>query len=109
MAAETPEAPLETWAVLELMGRRQAIGKLTEATIAGRRMIRVDRIDTEPECAQYYGPESVYCLTPVTEDQARLLASQRYKTHVVPPALTAALDDDDEDEDGVWGFGEDDA
>jgi hypothetical protein len=114
-AAELPPVPssavVASWAVLELMGHRQAIGRISETTIAGRQMIRIDRIDTEPESPQYYGPESVYCLTPVTEEQARLLAKNRYKTHVVPPALTAALDDDDDEDDdgsGPWGFGDDD-
>ena len=105
---EQPEAPAQ-WAVVELMGHRQAIGRVTEATLFGRAMVQVDRIDTEPEAVQYYGPESVYCLTPVTEEQARTLAKARYKTHIVPPALTAASwpgDDDEEDE--AWGFaGED--
>lgn len=102
------EPPAQSWAILELMGHRQAIGTISETTIAGRQMLTIARVDTEPEGqVQHYGPESVYCLTPVTEDQARLLASQRYKTHVVPPALTAASYVDDGD-DEVWGFDSDD-
>ena len=103
-----PDPPSQTWAVIELMGHRQAVGAISETVIAGRQMLTVSRVDTEPEGqVQHYGPESVYCLTPVTEDQARLIASQRYKTHVVPPALMAGVavgDDDDE----VWGFTGDD-
>lgn len=100
MTTEPQPAP-EQWAVLELMGHRQAIGKISTEDLAGRPMIRIDRIDTEPEGqVQLYGPESVYCLTPVTEEQARQIASTRYRTHVVPAALTAAADlDDDEDND----------
>lgn len=114
MNATAPETAPAQWAVLELMGHRQAIGRITTADLAGRLMISIERVDTEPEGqVQLYGPESVYCYTPVTEDQARLLASQRYKTHVVPPALTAALDEGDEDDElypdgGIWGIGEDD-
>jgi len=105
-ADEQPEAPAQ-WAVLELMGHRQAIGRVAEATLFGRAMVQVDRIDTEPEAVQYYGPESIYCLTPVTEEQARTLAKARYKTRIVPPALTAASYADDDD-DEVWGFTEED-
>jgi hypothetical protein len=105
-----PEADRQ-WAVLELMGHRQAIGAITETTLAGRTMITIDRIDTEPAATQHYGPESVYCLTPVTEAQARQLADSRYKTHIVPPALNAAayIDEDDVEvfsADEVWGADE---
>lgn len=109
MSEEKQGEATQTWAVIELMGHRQAIGAISETVIAGRQMLTVVRVDTEPEGqVQHYGPESVYCLTPVTEEQARLIASQRYKTHVVPPALMAGLDVGGED-DEVWDFTEEDA
>lgn len=66
------------WAVLELMGHRKLAGKVTEATIGGAGMIRLDIPDGP---TQFYSPASVYCLTPVAEETARAFA----KTHTPEP------------------------
>lgn len=67
--------PLDTWAIVEAMGHRTAIGKVSEATIAGKQLLRVDRLDG---ATQYYPPESLYCLTPCTEEQATAAQKRTY-------------------------------
>lgn len=66
------------WAVLELMGHRKLAGKVTEATIAGHGLIRLDIPDGP---TQFYSPSSIYCLTPVSEETARAFA----KAHIPEP------------------------
>jgi hypothetical protein len=67
----------EGWAVLELMGHRRHVGYVQEAAMFDSTMLSIDvlsyDIETEEfsQRRQYYGGSSVYCLTPVTEDEAR--------------------------------------
>ncbi len=63
------------WCIVELMGHRRLGGFVSEAEIAGARLLRIE-IPT-PDGAfvtQFYGPQSIYCLTPTTEDSARAVA-----------------------------------
>lgn len=81
----TPEPqPLDTYAVVEAMGHRTLIGRITEATIAGKAMLHVATIAGGEH---YLPPESLYCLTPCTEDQARRSAVRHWGG--LPPALAA--------------------
>lgn len=66
----------ETWAVVEMMGHRRVIGKVSETTIAGAGMLRVlvyEGDAEEPVAEQLLPPSSLYCLTPVPETVARKL------------------------------------
>ena len=65
----------EEWAVLELMGHRRLAGKITDAVIGGGAFIRID-IPTKDgnKATQFYSPGSVYCITPTTEEIARMIA-----------------------------------
>lgn len=62
------------WCILELMGHRRLGGYLTETTIAGTGMLRID-IPSDPPVTQLYSPSSVYCITPTTEEIARAIAA----------------------------------
>ena len=74
-AAEKP--PFEGWAILELMGHRRLGGYVSEATVAGAGFLRIDVPGEDgPTATQFYSPSSVYCLTPVTEDMARVVAAR---------------------------------
>jgi hypothetical protein len=65
----------EEWAILELMGHRRLAGKITEATIGGGAFIRIDMPMKDGKTStQFYSPGSVYCITPTTEEIARLVA-----------------------------------
>lgn len=63
------------WAVLEIMGHRRIAGRVTEETIAGAVMLRVDipgpKAGDPPKATQYYGGASLFCMTPTTEELAR--------------------------------------
>jgi hypothetical protein len=67
----------EGYAILELMGHRRLGGFVTEATLAGGAFIRIDipgDADGEVHSSQFYSPGSVYCLTPCSEEAAKIVA-----------------------------------
>lgn len=86
---------LPCWAVAEFMGHVRHVGYLSETTVAGTPMIRVDLPGPDGTfvATRVYGAGSVYCLTPVTEDFARAA--------VRPPAelIQGDVDSWDDDED----------
>lgn len=73
---ETPA--FQTWAIVEIMGHRRLAGWLTEQQIAGAGFLRLDVPATDPDAGfdatQLYRPDSIYCITPCTEDTARRAA-----------------------------------
>lgn len=73
MSEQTKE--FEGWAILELMGHRRLIGYLSEVTIAGAAMLRIDVLTAEGQSTQYYGAQAVYAITPITEETARRAAT----------------------------------
>jgi len=71
------EAKFEEWAVLELMGHRRLAGLVTDAVIGGGAFLRIDIPGKDGrQTTQYYSPQSVYCITPTTEEIARAVAAQ---------------------------------
>jgi hypothetical protein len=68
------------------MGHRRMAGLASEVIIAGGQFIRIDipGRDGPTRLTQYYRPESVYCLTPTTEETARRVAALDDPT---PPTL----------------------
>lgn len=92
--AETPQEPgFIGWAILELMGHRRLAGFVSEATLAGVTMVRLD-IPSEPPATQFYNPKSIYCLTPCSEATARQVANVNRAAPVQPWELPAARNDD---------------
>ena len=81
---DTAAEPLDTFAIVEAMGHRTLIGRITEATIAGKAMLHVATIAGGEH---YLPPESLYCLTPCTREQAERAASRHWGG--LPPALAA--------------------
>ncbi len=67
-----PSRPLEMWAIVELMGHQKIAGKVTEQTIGGGAMIRVDVPATAARApfTKFYGNAAIYCITPVCEHLA---------------------------------------
>lgn len=74
------------WAVVELMGHRRIAGHVSEAAQYGTAMIRIDvpTEDGQPPITQFYGGNSIYCLSPVTEDVARAVARRNQPAPVSP-------------------------
>lgn len=80
-----------TWAILELMGHRRKIGRVTQVEVFGAKMCRIEVLQpgTDPGILQpgdvaasdkfhteLYGGSSIYALTPVDEKTARFEATR---------------------------------
>lgn len=64
------------WAIVDLMGRKVVAGFVTEEVHYAKAMLRIDvpQTSTYPAFTQFYGGEAIYCVTPVSEDVAKLTA-----------------------------------
>lgn len=85
-----------TWAILELMGHRRLGGQVTEVELFGAKVCRIDIPNaTDPAktfATQFYGGNSIYCLTPSTEAAARAVAKTSQPAPIQPwelPQLNA--------------------
>lgn len=93
------------WAVVELMGHRRIAGHVSEAAQYGTAMVRIDVPGEDGSTiTQFYGGNSIYCLSPVTEDVARAVARRNQPApvspyEILPPKAMAApvIDPDLED------------
>jgi hypothetical protein len=108
------EPKFEQWCILELMGHRRMAGLVSEATIGGQALLRIDVPETANQAAftQFYGTGSVYCMTPTTEEIARAVAAMsqirpvsRFELALPEPVMREAdySGDDDGDDDGEIG------
>lgn len=67
MEENTP--PFSGWAIVEIMGHRRLVGYVSEQIIAGTPMLRIDVAQPDgSKVTQLYGMQSIYCLTPTTEE-----------------------------------------
>jgi hypothetical protein len=71
-------AGFESHAIVELMGHQTIAGKVTEETLFGVAMMRVDVPETKNVAAftRYYGASSIYCIRPTTEEIAKAAAEK---------------------------------
>ena len=101
----------ETWAIVELLGHKQLAGYVSEQTIAGSALVRID-VPATPEDTRWnrtyaataaytklVGVSSIYALTPCDEETARR-AAREIERHNDPlpvslPALTAGTSTED--------------
>lgn len=62
----------ETWAIVELFGHNKIAGKVSEQTIGGSSLVRVDVPDTEasPAFTRLLNVSAIYAINPVTEEVA---------------------------------------
>jgi hypothetical protein len=91
------EGTFEGWAVLELMGHRKLAGKISEQAVGGGSMLRIDMYcgeEEKPTATQFYGVQSVYCLTPSTEELCRQYAAQCVPQPVARYELPAPCEPD---------------
>lgn len=85
-----------SWAILEGMGHRRLAGFVSERVIAGAAFIQIDIPGRDGRMAtQFYSPQSVYALTPTTEEVARAMAMQNQPEPVHPWELPAPQRDPD--------------
>lgn len=73
------------WALLELMGHRQRIGRVSEVEAYGGKLLRIDIPVAEGEgvteshgpcVTEFYGASSVYALRPLSEAVALAMVKQ---------------------------------
>lgn len=117
-------AGFESHAIVELMGHQTIAGKVTEETLFGVAMMRVDVPATKSVGAftRYYGASSIYCIRPTTEEIAQA-AAEKFEERPVQnwllptnPLLASKLveeyddepDYDPENDDDVFGLDYDD-
>jgi hypothetical protein len=82
------------WCLVELMGHRRMAGLVSEATIGGAALTRIDVFVPDgaaPILTQFYGPSAIYALTPMGERECRLFAARNVPQPVTryelePPA-----------------------
>lgn len=72
----------EEWAVVEIMGHKKFAGKVTEQAVGGASFVRIDvpeislpSGDVLPAFTKLFGAASIYCISPCTEETARLFAA----------------------------------
>lgn len=95
------------WAIVEVFGHRKLGGFVQSSPPEMPGLIRVDVVPEGdvPIATQYYGPASIFCLTPCTEDLARRLAAATVVRPVAqyelppppPPRRPEAYSSDDDD------------
>jgi hypothetical protein len=105
--SEPQSQPFATWAVVEVMGHRSFGGYVSEQQIAGVAFVRVDvpEVTTRDGRAmqsytKLFGASSIYCISPVTEEVARLHESRKITGYdelrlpaLLPPATVTTGDD----------------
>jgi len=81
MSEKTNNKPsFEEWCLVELFGHQKIVGKVSEATMAGGAFLRVDvpAFNGQAAFTRFYGPGSIYSISPVSEQIARdLMATYR--------------------------------
>jgi hypothetical protein len=105
------------WAVVELFGHNIVAGEVSEVSVAGTEMLRVDvpEVDGVPGFTKFYGGAAVYAITPVDEAGAlhavRHLHVRPISTYVIPARqLPPTIDEDDgaevepADDDGAYDY-----
>lgn len=77
MSNET-DVGFDHWCLVEIMGHNRYAGRVTEQTLAGSAMLRVEIPATskQPAFSKFFNPSSVYSITPVDEAIARGLAEK---------------------------------
>ena len=68
----------DQWAILEIMGHHRFAGRVSEQTVGGAAFVRIDvpEIGSRPAFTKLFGASSIYCISPVSEDVARMVAEQ---------------------------------
>lgn len=103
LTATDEDASFSGWAIVELMGHRKLAGHVSEVTIAGAAMLRLD-VPSDPPVTQFYGGSAIYCITPTTEELARKVAAASRPTPVHAYGLPAPPPTAQEIEDSIEGL-----
>ncbi len=76
MPDDKVKEPFQSWALVEIMGHVRLAGLITEESLFGSVMLRVDVPNAEGETVftRYFGGSSIYSISPVTKEIAIALA-----------------------------------
>lgn len=89
-----PAPVMEFWARVELMGHRIRYGLVREVEMFGTKLLRVDVTNSLGTATEFYGGSSIYCLRPISEEEARKGA----EPYISPPPRAIAYQQDDFDD-----------
>jgi hypothetical protein len=97
------------WAVVEIFGHTVRAGSLSDATIGGATMLRIqhptvaDHDDKGP-LTELYGDKALFCVRPCSRDEAIRFAEGRWRAPSPVPAVAelAAIGDAPIDVDEPW-------
>ena len=83
----------EQWCILEIMGHQTYAGMVTEQTLGGSSFVRIDVPECQgiPAFSKLFGAGSIYCITPVTEEIARMRAASLRQAPLSVYDLPAAI------------------
>ena len=95
---------LDTYGRLEALGHQSFVGRLSEETVAGAGFIRIDIVSGEKTITKYFAPGSIYCITPMAEEEVKEIERYAAARLLAPPRPTITFD---EPEDG-YGQADDD-
>lgn len=65
----------EAWGIVELMGHQRAAGRLSEQTVGGANLLRVDIPEGETFRTVFYGSSAIYAVHITDETVARASAT----------------------------------
>lgn len=65
----------EAWGIVELMGHQRAAGRMSEQTVGGANLLRVDIPDGENFRTVFYGSSAIYAVHVTDETIARASAA----------------------------------
>lgn len=71
------ENKFDQWAILEIMGHQTYAGRVTNQEVGGASFVRIDvpELPGKPAFTKLFGASSIYAITLVSEDVARLRAA----------------------------------
>lgn len=85
----TTNDKFQAWAIVELYGHQRIAGLITEATIGGCPLIRVDVPTTKhhPGFTRFLGNGAIYAINPVSEEIAQAAAENLRAAPIQPYEL----------------------
>lgn len=88
------------YAIVEVLGRRRFIGRVTETTLAGGGFLLVETLNKDGSVrgTRYVPPGSIYCIEPCSREQVLLYAPDPIG-ELSAPFAELVLEHDDGDDD----------
>ena len=112
MTTEQKQQTIDFWAIVELFGHQRIAGRVTEQSIAGTNMLRVDVPEVNKQSfTRFFGGAAIYAINPCTEEVARKYVEANtplpvyvWEFHSILKSLKSGEEmqqqTEDEDEDG---------